>query len=181
MAPDCSDEVEAPTEDAERLYRRIGAAALHGRIDEFTREFARLINIPKSLCERMLDDPSGEPLVVGAKAAGMPIAILQRILLVGPSVSHSVQRVYDLTELYQGLDDRAARDLLRRWRAQAKPDDPTPEAGTKTRDHEPNSQPYTAVASLRSRFSALSERVRAQALSARLDRGNGARRGLRSR
>jgi hypothetical protein len=181
IAPDCGDEVQAPTEDAERLYRRIDAAALHGRIDEFGREFARLIDIRKSLCERILNDPSGEPLVVAAKAAGMPIATLQRILLVGPSVSHSVQRVYDLTELYHGLDDRAARDLLRRWCVQVKPDDPIPEAGPRTRDHEPNSSPYTAVASLRSRFSALSERVRSQALNAQRDRGNAARRGLRSR
>jgi len=180
IARGCGDEVQAPTENADRPYRRIDAAALHGRIDEFNREFERLIDIPKSLCERILNDPSGEPLVVAAKAAGMPIAVLQHILLVGPS-SHSVQRVYDLTELYHGLDGRAARDLLARWRAQAKLDDPIPETGPNIRDQRPDSPPGTPVASLRSRFGALAERVRSQAVNARLDRGNAVRHGLRSR
>jgi hypothetical protein len=177
----CGDEVQAPTEDTERRYRRIDAAALHGRIDEFSREFERLIDIPKGLCERILDDPSGEPLVVAAKAAGMPIAILQHILLVGLSVSHSVQRVYGLTELYHGLDGGAARDLLARWRVQAQPDDPVPETGPNTQDRGPDSSRNPPVASLRSRFSALTERVQSQAVNTRLDRGNAVRRGLRSR
>src|SRR5262249_3096882 len=83
----------------------------------------------------ILNDPSGEPMVVAAKAAGMPIAILQRtLLLVSASASYSVQRVYDLTDLYHGLDGRAARDLLTQWRTQAKPDDPIPEAGPHTPD-----------------------------------------------
>ena len=186
----CDD--RAPPQDTERLYGRIDAAALHGRIDEFTREFERLIDIPNSLCERILNDPSGEPLVVAAKAAGMPIAVLQHILLVGPAVSHSVQRVYDLTELYRGLDGRAARDLLAAWRIRAKPDDPIFETGPDARGRRPDAThpppclpPHAregrAGASLRSRFGALTERVQSQAVNARPDRGNAAHRGLRSR
>jgi len=52
-------------------------------------------------------------MVVAAKATGMPIAMLQRILLlVSASASYSVERVYDLTELYHRLDGRPARNIL---------------------------------------------------------------------
>jgi len=171
----CGDDVQAAPEESERSYGKVDAAALQGRIGEFTREFGGLIDIPQSLCERILNDPSGEPMVVAAKAAGMPIAILQRILLlVSASASYSVERVYDLTELYHGLDSRAARDLLAQWRTQAKPSDPIPETGPNTADRR-----LGAVASLRSRFGALTERLKA--VNVRRDRGSVARCGLRSR
>jgi hypothetical protein len=153
---------------------------LPGRISEFAREFGQLIDIPASLWERILNDPSGEPMVVVAKATGMPTAILQRILLlVSASASYSVQRVYDLTDLYHGLDRRTARHILAMWRTQARPCDPIPETG-------PNDPPPLAGedrvgASLRSRFNALTARVQGDAINARADRGSVARRGLRSR
>jgi hypothetical protein len=112
----------------------------------------------------------------------MPIAILQRILLlVSPAVSHSVQRVYDLTELYHGLDRGAARDLLALWRAQATPDDPTPQTGPATVDRNPGALRDISVTSLRSRFGALTERLQSRAVNVRPGPGNAARRGLRSR
>jgi hypothetical protein len=86
-----SDSPAPARKDSERAFASIDAAALHGRIGEFSREFERLIDIPRSLCERILHDPSGEPMVVAAKAAGMPIAIVQRILL-NPAAGHSVER-----------------------------------------------------------------------------------------
>ncbi len=176
---DGSDPQAAPKQ-SERVFASLDIAALHGRIGEFTREFERLIDIPKSLCERILNDPSGEPMVVAAKATSMPIAILQRILLlVNPAVSHSVQRVYDLTELYHGLDRGAARDLLAQWRAQAKPNDPVPEPGPAAAERKTGALRDTSVASLRSRFGALTERL--QAVNARSGRGSAARRGLLSR
>jgi hypothetical protein len=79
------------------------------------------------------------------------------------------------------LDRRAALKLVALWRTQAKPNDPSeatkPDAGTRKsaglRD--------TSVASLRSRFGALTERVQGQGVNARPDPGSVARRGLRSR
>jgi hypothetical protein len=177
----CGDEVEAAPEDSERGYGKVDAAAWPGQIGEFTREFGQLIDIPAGLCERILNDPSGEPMVIAAKATGMPIAILQRILLlISASASYSVQRVYDLTELYHGLDGRAARHILALWRTQ----------GLNTADRRPGAPrppPYPPShagegrvgASLRSRFGALTARV--HAINARADRGSVARRGLRSR
>lgn len=186
------DDVEAAPEDSERRYGEVDAAALPGQIGAFAHEFGRLIDIPSRLWERILNDPSGEPMVVAAKATGMPIAILQRILLlVSASASYSVQRVYDLTDLYHWLDSRAARHILALWRTQAKPDDPIQDAGLNTADHRlgaPRPAPYPpprsegrAGASLRSRFGALTERLQGYAVNGRADRGSVARRGLRSR
>ncbi len=171
LASGDGDDAEATPEDRGRSYGKIDAAALQGRVGEFAREFERLIDIPESLCDRILNDPSGEPMVVAAKAAGMPIAILQRILLlVSASASYSVQRVYDLTELYHGLDGRAARDLLAQWRTQSKRNDPIPEAGADTADRRFGAPRNASVTSLRSRFGALTERLRA--VNARPDRGS---------
>jgi hypothetical protein len=186
------DDIQAAREDSDRLHGKVDAAAWPGQIGEFAREFGQLINIPRSLCERILNDPSGEPMVVAAKAIGMPIAMLQRILLqVSASASYSVERVYDLTDLYHGLNSRATRDILALWRTQAKPNDPIPETGPDTTDRGPGAPrppPYPPPhagegrvgASLRSRFGALTARV--HAINARADRGGSvARRGLRSR
>jgi len=182
IAPSGSHDVPATSEDGERTYGELDVAALHGRTGEFTCEFERMVNIPNSLCERILNDPSGEPMVVAAKATGMPIAMLQRILLlVSPAVSHSVQRVYDLTELYHGLDRGVARDLLALWRAQAPPDDPTPQTGPAAIDRNPGALRDISVASLRSRFGALTERLQSRAVNARPGPESVARRGLRSR
>jgi Uncharacterised protein conserved in bacteria (DUF2336) len=176
---DCHD-VEPGCEDNERRYGEADAAPLPGRISEFASEFGQLIDIPASLWERILNDPSGEPLVVAAKATGMPIAILQRILLlVSASASYSVQRVYDLTDLYHGLDSRAARHILALWRTQARPCDPIPETGPHYPP--PLAGEGRAGESLRSRFNALTARVQGHAVNARAYRGSVAQRGLRSR
>ena len=168
----------APRE-SEHVFGSIDA--LHGRIGEFTCEFERLIDIPRSLCERILSDLSGEPVVVAAKAAGMPIAMLQRILLlVNPAASHSVERVYDLTELYYDLDERTARDLLVQWRTRATESDSLPEMQADPGDGSRDAPRPISLASLRSRFGVLTERVRNQAFNVRRDRGSVGQRGLQS-
>jgi hypothetical protein len=174
---DDQDAAIAP-EGSEHSYGALDAAAMQGRIGEFTREFERLLAMPKSLCERILNDRSGEPMVVAAKAAGMPIAVLQRILLlVNPAVSHSVQRVYDLTDLYHELDRGAARKLLALWRIEAKPDDAVADVKPGAADRKPPG--LRDAPGLRSRFGALTERI--QGVNARPDPGSVARRDLRSR
>jgi hypothetical protein len=175
------DDPAVASADGERGFASIDAAALHGRFGEFACEFERLIDIPRSLCERILNDRSGELMVVAAKGAGMPIAILQRILLlVYPAANHSVARVYDLTELYYDLDGRTARDLLVQWRTQATASDSLPKMEADAGDGTREAPRPIPVASLRYRFGALTERVRNQAFNARCDRGNVGRRGLRS-
>jgi hypothetical protein len=160
---------------AERRFAALDAAAMEGRIGEFIREFERLLGVPKTLCERILNDPSGEPMAVAAKAVNMPAAVLQRILLlVNPAVSHSVKRVYDLTDLFHDLDCGTAATLLSLWHAQAAPNPETkPEAAERRVPRE------ATVASLRSRFGALTERI--GGVTARPVPGNAGRRDLRSR
>ena len=61
------------------------------------------------MAERIARDYSGEPIVVAAKALGMPAAMLQRILLfLNPAVGQSVERVYDLARLYDEITQGAA-------------------------------------------------------------------------
>lgn len=160
--------VETASENGRRFHVRIDIPAWRGRADAFARDFERLIDAPKSLCERIINDPSGEPMVIAAKAAGMPVAVLQRILLlVSPATNHSVARVYELTELYHGLNVSTARDLLAAWRNAAKPDSeqtaPAP------------------VTDLRARFRALNARIQSQTVISRSGPGSGVLLDLRSR
>ena len=159
--------VETAPENGRRFHVRIDVAAWRGRTGAFAREFEQLIDAPKSLCERILNDPFGEPMVIAAKATGMPVAVLQRILLlVSPATNHPVARVYELTELYHDLDIRTARDLLAVWRNVARPDD--------------DQTAPAPVIDLRARFGALNARIRSQAVISRSGRVSGAPRGLRS-
>jgi hypothetical protein len=147
-----TDTCEAAPCDGRRFHVRIDTAPWQGRTGAFARDLARLIDAPKGLCDRILNDPSGEPLVVAARAAGMPVAVLQRILLlVCPETNHSVQRVYELTELYHGLGGGTAHALLAAWRDAAKPDD----------DATP--PPPAPVTNLRARLGALNARIEKQA------------------
>jgi hypothetical protein len=167
--------------DEARDFAGLDTAAMEGRIGEFLRELERLLAIPKSLCERILNDRSGEPMVIAAKAANMPIAVLQRILLlVNPAVSHSVQRVFDLSDLFHDIEQDTAVKLMSLWRAQARD-----AAGAATSEPPDNRPVGLREAGLRSRFGALADRIRAQesakSVSSRPVRGSAARRDLRSR
>jgi hypothetical protein len=147
-------DTQGSSESSGRFHVRVDTATWRRGTDAFARDFARLIDVPKSLCERILNDPSGEPMVVAARAAGMPAALLQRILLLSPAVSHSVQNVHELTDLYHGLDRCIARDLLAVWRSQA--DSQPPQTLPATVE---SSQPMD----LRARFRALNVRIQKQA------------------
>jgi hypothetical protein len=174
--------IAAELDSPERRHSGLDAAAMDGRIGEFIRELERLLSIPRSLCERIVNDRSGEPMVIAAKAANLPIAVLQRILLlVNPAVSHSVQRVYDLTDLFHDIDRGAAIELLSLWRAQAVPD-----AAAAAQSEPSEKKSPRDMSGLRTRFGALAERIRGQdtqgkGVSARPDPENVARRDLRSR
>ena len=120
IAKECAGQ-DAPVGDQPPAdFKRLDAAVLEGRVGELIREFERTLDLPRSLCERIVNDPLGEPIVVAAAAARIPIAVLQRILLlINPAVSHSVERVFDLTNLYYELDRRAADRLMSLWREAA--------------------------------------------------------------
>jgi hypothetical protein len=99
------------------IIKRLENAALQRNAGEFSRTLERALKLGTRVAERITRDPSGEPIVVAAKALAMSAAVLQRILLfINPEVGQSVQRVYELAELYDELSREAAEHMLTIWR-----------------------------------------------------------------
>jgi hypothetical protein len=99
------------------VIRRLENAALQRNPGEFARMLERALEISRALAERIVRDPSGEPIVVVARALGMTAAVLHRILLfLNPAIGQSVDRVFDLTRLYDELAPAAAELMLTIWR-----------------------------------------------------------------
>ena len=95
--------VHLPSPAAAAVIAKLETAALQRNSRVFSRTLAR--------------DPSGEPIVVAARSLGMKAAVLQRILLfLNPSVGQSVQRVYELADLFDALPREAAERMLAIWR-----------------------------------------------------------------
>ncbi len=106
-----------PAPAASEVIRRLENAALQRNPGEFSRMLDRALGIGRELAERITRDPSGEPIVVAARALGMTAAMLQRILLfLNPAVGESVTRVFDLARLFDELRPAAAEHMLAIWR-----------------------------------------------------------------
>jgi hypothetical protein len=175
IAKECEAEDTPAADQPPADCKRLDAAVLEGRIGELIREFERTLDLPRSLCERIVNDPLGEPIVVAAAAARIPIAVVQRILLlINPAVSHSVERVFDLTNLYYELDRRAADRLMSLWRETAPRGEPAPPAALPADAARP-------PLPLRARFGALAERIQERGATSRSDRESAGPHDLRSR
>jgi hypothetical protein len=109
--------------DAATACRNLEGAALRSRPFEFVREMERALAIPRIIAQKIVNDAAGEPMLIIAKALGMPIDALQRILLlVNPAVGTSVRRVFDLTERYQSMSVQSALRMISLWRYATDPD-----------------------------------------------------------
>lgn len=96
--------------------RRLEAAVLARRREEFARELARSLRISAEQAQRIAGDELGEPIVVAAKVLGVPRDLLYRILLfINTAVGHSVERVHALASLYDEITVEAAEDLVAVW------------------------------------------------------------------
>jgi hypothetical protein len=105
---------------ASELVRRLESAALRRNPAEFSRVLERALSTSRALAERVTYDHSGEPIVVAAKALGISIEILQRILLfLNPAIGQSTQRLYELCILFDDLTPAAAERMLSIWQAGA--------------------------------------------------------------
>jgi hypothetical protein len=103
---------------ASESIHRLEAAALGHNTELFARELERMLAISRVHARRLIDDPSGEAIVVAAVALKMPAAVLQRILLcLNPAISQSVQRVYELALLHEEIEPEAALRLIAIWQA----------------------------------------------------------------
>jgi len=116
-APLAPAEPVAPAIARESTHR-LEAAALGRNSELFARELARIFAISRAQARRLYEDELGEPIVVAAVALGMPTTMLQRILLcLNPTISQSVQRVYELALLRQEIEPGAALRLVAIWQA----------------------------------------------------------------
>lgn len=114
-----------PTPAPADTIRRLESAALQHNGREFARLLERALGIAAPLAARIVEDASGEPIVVAAKALGMKAAVLQRILLVlNPEVGQSVERVFNLDLLYDEISPAAAARMVAIWRTAAAPPRP---------------------------------------------------------
>ena len=92
-------------------------AALKRQQADFARLLAAVLRIRRDLADRIAQDPSGEPIVIVAKALGIEAAVLQRILLcLNPAIGMSVERVFDLAVLYDEISVAAAAHMVSIWR-----------------------------------------------------------------
>src|SRR5437764_3483775 len=77
--------------------RALEAAALGRDRAGFTKLLQSALGLSHEQAERIVADPSGEPLLIAAKALAMPSVALQRILMfIDPAIGESVQRVFAL-------------------------------------------------------------------------------------
>jgi uncharacterized protein (DUF2336 family) len=119
-----------PAPASSEVIRRLESAALRRNPGEFSRMLERALGISRGLAERIARDPSGEPVVVAARALGMTAAVLHRILLfLNPAIGQSVERVYDLARLYDELTPAAGERMLAIWRQAAGRSRPAHEPG----------------------------------------------------
>jgi len=103
---------------ARESIHRLEAAALGHNTELFARELERTLAISREQARRLIDDESGEPIVVAAVALGMSASVLQRILLcLNPAIGQSVQRVYELAVLHEEIERQSALRLVAIWQA----------------------------------------------------------------
>ena len=96
--------------------RRLETAALRHDRTAFAHELTGALALAPALAQRIVDDTTGEPLLVVARVLRMPASVLQRVMLfLNPTVGHSVQRVYELAALYDEISEPAAHHLLWIW------------------------------------------------------------------
>jgi len=109
-----------PLHIASELLRRLESAALKNNPGEFSRVLERALSISRHLAEKITYDDSGEPIVVAAKAIGLKIEVLQRILLfLNPLVGQSSRRLYELSRLFEEITGASAEYMLAIWRTTA--------------------------------------------------------------
>jgi len=93
--------------------RALEAAALGRDRIGFTTLIENALSLTKSQAERFVQDPSGEPLLVAAKALAMPPVVLQRVLMfIDPAIGESVARVFDLAAFYERMSADAAYKII---------------------------------------------------------------------
>jgi len=119
MMLDCAITVPAnpPSLLARSDVWRLKSAALQHSTETVVADLERALGVSGRLARRIVQDETGEPVVVAAKALALPSDVLQRILLfMNPRVGQSVERVHKLAELAHEITLEGARRLVDIWR-----------------------------------------------------------------
>lgn len=135
------------------IIRYLEQSALAGRAQEFTTLLQQGLGISRALARRVVSDALGEPFVVSAKALAMPTDVFQRILMsLNPAIGSSVDRVFELSDLFLELPLSSALHLVAIWRAADRMEarsllhrrahwHETPPAARRASAHEPQQNP----------------------------------------
>jgi hypothetical protein len=106
-----------PAPRAARAIETMEMAAFAADVENFTLELGETLILPWRLAAQVVNDPGGEPLACAARALDMPSPVFQRVLLfLNPEIGSSVNHVYRLSRLYDGLHERSALIMLAAWR-----------------------------------------------------------------
>jgi uncharacterized protein (DUF2336 family) len=112
-----------PVDHEERLRRidrsfndRLERSALRHRTPEFVALLHEQGGMPGDVAERIVSDPSGEPLAAICRALDMPFDTASRILLfLNSAIGGSVQQVLGLASSYDEMRPASARRLAAAW------------------------------------------------------------------
>jgi hypothetical protein len=100
------------------ILRYLEQAALAGRAQEFTTLLQQGLGLSRTVSRRIVTDALGEPFVVSAKSLAMPTDVFQRILIsLNPTIGQSVDRVFELSDLFAQVPLASALHLVAIWRA----------------------------------------------------------------
>jgi hypothetical protein len=100
------------------IGQSLEAAALGNHREDFVKQLAEVLRIPREQARRIVRDDHGEPIVVAVKALGIPRDVVYRLLMfVNPAVGHSVERVHALAMLYDEITVQAAEGMVAIWQA----------------------------------------------------------------
>ena len=106
------DRVLRPGASSETIAR-IEAAALDRRRHALISELERALVLTSEQARMIVEDYSGELIVVAAKAMDVPADVLVRILMfINPEIGESVPRVFDLADLYGRVHRQVALRIM---------------------------------------------------------------------
>lgn len=96
---------------------QIPALARSKRKEALVGAFADGLGLDRSLVERMIDDPSGEPLVLLVKAIGLSEAEARQVLLLAnPAIGYAVKTFFRLADLHASMEPSVAEAMVSAWR-----------------------------------------------------------------
>jgi hypothetical protein len=103
---------------------RLEAAALEHNAETLIGELERVLAVSRAQARRIVNDELGGPIVVAAKAMGLPAEVLQRLLLFWSSwVGQPVDHICELADLYDEISTDAAHRLIVIWREDKRAED----------------------------------------------------------